>query len=73
MFEIGDLVRHKASGIQRDRDNPLKRFGIIISIENEKAKSIWGVSQSIITVRWMPWNREQKITEACLEHMTKTS
>ena len=73
MFEVGDLGRHKASGIIRDRDNPLKRFGIIISIENEKVKSLWGVSESIVTVRWMPWNQEQKMTGACLEHMKKTS
>jgi len=72
MFKLGDLVRHKASGIQRDRENPLKRFGIIVSIEKEALKSMWGLSQDMITVRWMPWNQDQKVTEVCLEHMKKT-
>ena len=73
MFKLGDLVRHKASGIQRDRENPLKKFGIIVSIEKEAVKSMWGLSQDMITVRWMPWNQDQKVTEVCLERMTKTS
>lgn len=72
MFKLGDLVRHKASSIQRDRENPLKKFGIIVSIEKEAVKSMWGLSQDMITVRWMPWNQEQKVTEVCLEHMKKT-
>jgi len=73
MFKVGDLVRHKASGIQGDRDNPLKKFGIVISIEEGSVTSVWGLSQNMIVVRWMPWNQEQKLTEVCLEHMTKTS
>lgn len=73
MFSVGDLVRHKPSGIQRDRDNPLKKFGIVVSIEKGAVSSIWGMNQDMITVRWMPWNQEQKMTEVCLEHMKKTS
>ena len=73
MFKVGDLVRCKPSGIQRDCDNPLKKFGIVVSIEQDSVISIWGLSQNMIVVRWMPWNQEQKLTEVSLEHMTKTS
>lgn len=73
MFEIGDLVRHKPSGLQRDRENPRKRFGIVVSIEKAAVQSMWGLNQDMITVRWMPWNQEQKLTEVLLEHMVKAS
>ena len=71
MFNIGDLVRYKASGIQRDRYNPLKKFGVVVAIERQQLKSLWGKNEDIIIVRWMPWDKKQKVAEARLEHMDK--
>ena len=69
MFNIGDLVRHKSSGLQRDRENPLKKFGIVVAIHKEQVKSLWGLRQDVVVVKWMPWDREEKLTEVCLERM----
>jgi len=71
MFKIGDLVRCKASSIQRDRYNPLKKFGIIVSIEKECIHSLWGISENLVVVRWMPWNEEQKMSQVFLEYLEK--
>ena len=71
MFKIGDLVRHKASGIQRDRFNPRKKFGIVVDIKRQQLKSLWGTKEDLIIVRWMPWDEQQKVSEARLEHMDK--
>ena len=35
MFEVGDLVRFKRSGIVRSRYNPLKKVGIVVNIERD--------------------------------------
>ena len=71
MFKVGDLVRHKASSIQRDRYNPLKKFGIVVAIESQQLKSLWGTKENLIIVRWIPWNKEQKVAEVCLEQMVE--
>ena len=69
MLNIGALVRHKSSGLQQDRRNPRKKFGIVIAIERQEIKSLWGLRQDMVTVKWMPWDHEEKLTEACLELM----
>ena len=73
MFEIGDLVRFKASGIYRGRFNPNKRLGIVVDIKRNTVESLWGEKQDLVIVRWFPWDREEKTMEFYLEHMTKTS
>ena len=73
MFEVGDLVRFKSSGIYRGRFNPNKRLGIVVSIEERVIKSLWGDKQDLIIVRWFPWDQEEKTMEFYLEHVTKVS
>ena len=72
MFEIGDLVRFKPSGIVRSRYNPLKKFGIIVAIEREMFDSYDGSKQDLIVVKWMPWDKEERMMEFYLEPMEKS-
>ena len=72
MFEIGDLVRFKPSGIVRTRYNPLKKFGIIVSIDRNMFDSYDGTKQDCITVRWMPWDKDERVMEFYLEPMEKS-
>ncbi len=71
MFEIGELVRFKPSGIVRSRYNPLKKFGIIVAIEREMFDSYDGSKQDLIVVKWMPWDKEERMMEFYLEPMEK--
>lgn len=73
MFDIGDLVRFKASNIQMDRLNPNKIFGIVVKVEKNKVKSIWKTKEDVVTVRWMPWDKTERVMGFYLEHMQKTS
>ncbi len=73
MFEVGDLVRFKASNINQGRYNPKKKLGIVVSIKRNMIESMWGKKQDVIIVRWLPWDQEEKTIEFYLEHMTKTS
>ena len=67
MFEVGDLVRFKTSGIVRSRYNPLKKFGIVVAIERDMFDSYDGDKQDLIVVRWMPWDKEERMMEFYLE------
>ena len=71
MFEVGDLVRFKKSGIVRSRYNPNKKFGIITAIEREMFKSYDGIREDLVTVKWMPWNQEERMMAFYLEPMEK--
>jgi len=67
MFEVGDLVRFKPSGIVRSRYNPNKKFGIVTSVERDMFDSYDGDKQDLIVVRWMPWDKEERMMEFYLE------
>jgi len=67
MFDIGDMVRFKPSGIVRSRYNPLKKFGIIVKIEREMFSSHDGAYDDMIEVMWFPWNRTERLMEFYLE------
>jgi hypothetical protein len=69
MFEIGDLVRFKASGIYRGRYNPSKKFGIVIDIHRNLVESLWGDKQDVLIVKWMPWDKEERVMNFYLEHL----
>lgn len=69
MFEVGDIVRFKPSGIVRSRYNPNKKFGIIISIERRVFRSYAGDRDDLIEVLWMPWNKTERMMEFYLEHV----
>ena len=72
MFEIGDLVRFKPSGIVRSRYHPLKKFGIIVALERDMFHSYDGTKQDMIVVKWMPWDKEERMMEFYLEPMEKS-
>ena len=71
MFTIGDLVRFKKSNIQRDRLNPNKKFGVIVSIKKDAVKSLWGKKEDVVVVRWLPWDKDENVMSFYLEHMEK--
>ena len=73
MFDVGDLVRFKPSGIVRSRYNPLKKFGIVVAIERNMFDSYDGDKQDLLIVRWMPWDKEERVMEFYLEPLDKDS
>ena len=71
MFEIGDLVRFKRTGITRSRYNPDKKIGIVVRIERNMFDSYDGSKEDLIVVRWMPYDKEERMMEFYLEHLEK--
>jgi len=71
MFKVGDLVRHKPSGIVRSRYNPGKKFGIIVQIERNKFPSYNGIPEDLIEVVWFPSIRTEKMMQFYLEPLEK--
>ena len=71
MFNVGDLVRFKRSGIVRSRYNENKRFGIVISVERNVFESYNGDKEDMIEVLWMPWNVTERMMEFYLEPLEK--
>ena len=71
MFDVGDLVRFKPSGVSRSRYNPNKKIGIVVSIERNMFDSYDGSKEDLIVVRWMPYDIEERMMEFYLEHLVK--
>lgn len=71
MFNVGDLVRFKSTGIVRSRYNPNKKVGIVVSIERDMFDSYDGSKEDLVVVRWMPWDKEEGMMEFYLEHLEK--
>jgi hypothetical protein len=71
MFNVGDLVEFKPSGICLDYLHPLKRVGIIISIDRGEVKSLWGTTEDRIVVRWLPGNNNQVCTSVRIKPLGK--
>ena len=69
MFEVGDLVRFKTSGIYRGRYNSNKKFGIVVDIHRNLVESLWGDKQDVLIVKWMPWDKEERVMNFYLEHL----
>ena len=70
MFNVGDMVRFKPSGIVRSRYNPLKKFGIIVKIERDEFRSYDGDLDDMVEVMWFPWHRTERLMEFYLELAT---
>jgi hypothetical protein len=70
-FEIGDLVRFKSSGIIRSRYNPNKKIGIITGVKKKVFDSYDGKKEDLITVKWMPWDKEENMMSFYLEPVEK--
>ena len=71
MFEIGDLVRFKKTGIVRSRYNQNKKIGIVVNIERDMFDSYDGSKEDLVVVRWMQWDEEERMMEFYLEHLEK--
>ena len=71
MFEIGDLVRFKKTGIVRSRYNQNKKVGIVVNVERDMFDSYDGSKEDLVVVRWMPWDEEERMMEFYLEHLEK--
>jgi len=71
MFEIGDLVRFKKTGIVRSRYNQDKKIGIVVNVERDMFDSYDGSKEDLVVVRWMPWDEEERMMEFYLEHLEK--
>ena len=69
IFDVGDLVRFKPSGASRSRYNPNKTIGIVVRIERNMFDSYDGSKEDLIVVRWMPWDKEERMMEFYLEHL----
>ena len=67
MFEIGDLVRFKKSGIVRSRYNPNKKIGIITDVKRGVFDSYDGKKEDLIWVKWLPWDKTEKLMAFYLE------
>jgi len=71
MFNVGDLVRFKRTGIVRSRYNPDKTIGIVVRIERNMFDSYDGSKEDLIVVKWMPYDKEERMMEFYLEHLEK--
>ena len=71
MFDVGDLVRFKVKGIAKTRYNPNKKIGIVVSVERDMFDSYDGSKEDLVVVRWMPWDKEERMMEFYLEHFNK--
>ena len=72
MFELGDLVRFKPSGIVRSRYNPNKRFGVVVKIERDHFQSYNGMPEDLVEVMWFPWSKVERMMEFYLEPLEKS-
>jgi hypothetical protein len=71
VFNVGDLVVFKASGIVRSRYNPLKKFGIVTEVKRSVYRSYDGTKEDRVTVLWQPWNEKEVLMEFYLEHLER--
>ena len=69
MFNVGDLVRFKTKGITKSRYNPDKKIGIVISVRRNVFMSYDNHMEDLVVVRWMPWDKEERMMEFYLEHL----
>ena len=73
MFDVGDLVKFRPSGIVRSRYSDDKKIGIVVSVVRDMFDSYDGDKQDLIVVRWMPWDKEERMMEFYLELLEKSA
>jgi len=69
MFNVGDLVKFRNAGITKSRYNSDKRIGIVVSVRRDVFKSYDNSMEDLVVVRWMPWDKEERMMEFYLEHL----
>lgn len=71
MFNVGDMVRFKRSGVAKTRYNKKKIIGIVTAVERDVFDSYDGTREDLVTVQWMPWNKSERMMEFYLELLEK--
>lgn len=69
MFEVGDLVTLRSSGVATTRYHPDKKIGIVKSIRRQVFLSYTGDKEDAITVYWMPLDAHETVMEFYLVHV----
>ena len=72
MFNVGDLVTLRRSGVATTRYHPDKKVGIVKAIRREVFLSYTGDKEDAITVYWMPLDTHETVMEFYLEFAEKT-
>mgnify|MGYP003139911211 CR=1 FL=1 len=74
MFNVGDLVRFRDSGVfKKSREHPDKTIGLILSIERDAFLTYEGDYDDNIVVRWIPLGTEERLPEFLLEKVTENA
>ena len=72
MFEVGDLVRFRSTGVvKRNREHPDKTIALVIEIERNVFRTYQGDYDDRIKVKWMPLGKEEVMPEFLLEKVTE--
>ncbi len=72
MFEVGDLVRFRSTGVvKRNREHPDKTIALVISVERNVFRTYEGDYDDRIKLRWMPLGKEESMPEFLLEKVTE--
>jgi len=71
MFNVGDLVILRRSGVATTRYHPDKKVGIVKSVRREVFLSYTGDKEDAITVYWMPLDAHETVMEFYLEFAEK--
>ncbi len=72
MFEVGDLVRFRSTGVvKRNREHPDKNIALVISVERNVFRTYEGDYDDRIKLRWMPLGKEESMPEFLLEKVTE--
>ncbi len=72
MFEVGDLVRFRSTGVvKRNREHPDKTIGLVVDTERNVFRTYQGDYDDRIKVRWMPLGKEESMPEFLLEKVTE--
>ena len=72
MFEVGDLVRFRGTGVvKRNREHPDKTIALVIEIDRNVFRTYQGDYDDRIKVKWMPLGKEETMPEFLLEKVTE--
>ena len=72
MFEIGDLVRFRSTGVvKRNREHPDKVIALVIDVERNVFRTYAGDYDDRVIVKWMPLGKEETMPEFLLEKVTE--
>ena len=71
MFNVGDFVTLRRSGVATTRHHPDKKIGIVREVRREVFYTYTGELDDAITVYWMPLDTHETVMEFYLEFAEK--